>query len=175
MRYKQLTQEERHQISTRMKAGHTPSEIALILGHHKSTISREINPNTSLGVYQPKPASSWLRKTSPVSPSCSDRIGARSKSVGGLKTEIDISISHEWIYQYVLRDKAEGGDLYQHWRCQNSAVSAMASYHLIDRRSIDERPTVVDPRSRIGDWELDPIIGKGHQQAIVSLTEGKSC
>ena len=33
---------------------------------------------------------------------------------------------------------------------------------------------MVDLRSRIGDWELDTIIGKGHQQAIVSLTERKS-
>jgi len=29
-------------------------------------------------------------------------------------------------------------------------------------------------RSRVGDWELDTIIGKGHKQAIVSLTERKS-
>ena len=33
---------------------------------------------------------------------------------------------------------------------------------------------MVDLRSRIGDWELDTIIGKGHRQAIVSLTERKS-
>jgi IS30 family transposase len=29
-------------------------------------------------------------------------------------------------------------------------------------------------RSRIGDWEIDTIIGKNHKQAIVSLTERKS-
>lgn len=33
---------------------------------------------------------------------------------------------------------------------------------------------LVDKRCRIGDWELDTIIGKGHKQAIVSLTERKS-
>ena len=33
---------------------------------------------------------------------------------------------------------------------------------------------LVDRRCRIGDWELDTIIGKGHKQAIVSLTERKS-
>jgi IS30 family transposase len=32
---------------------------------------------------------------------------------------------------------------------------------------IDERPKVVDEKSRIGDWELDTIIGKNHQQAVL--------
>ena len=45
---------------------------------------------------------------------------------------------------------------------------------LPDRTSIDVRPSIVAERSRIGDWELDTIIGKGHKQAIVSLTERKS-
>ena len=29
-------------------------------------------------------------------------------------------------------------------------------------------------RARLGDWELDTIIGKGHKQALVSLTERKA-
>jgi len=37
--------------------------------------------------------------------------------------------------------------------------------------SIDDRPAVVDERTRQGDWELDTIIGKNHQQAIVTITE----
>jgi IS30 family transposase len=40
--------------------------------------------------------------------------------------------------------------------------------------SIDERPAIIDTRQRMGDWELDTIIGKGHRGAIVSLTERKS-
>ena len=40
--------------------------------------------------------------------------------------------------------------------------------------NIDERPAIVDTRQRLGDWEVDTIIGKGHRHAIVSLTERKS-
>ena len=40
--------------------------------------------------------------------------------------------------------------------------------------SIDQRPEIVDQRKRIGDWEVDTIIGKRHRQAIVTLTERKS-
>jgi IS30 family transposase len=39
--------------------------------------------------------------------------------------------------------------------------------------SIEERPAIVDERTRMGDWEVDTIIGKRHRQAIVTLTERK--
>ena len=43
-----------------------------------------------------------------------------------------------------------------------------------NRKSIEERPAVVERRSRIGDWELDTIIGKNHSGVLVSLVERKS-
>jgi IS30 family transposase len=36
---------------------------------------------------------------------------------------------------------------------------------------IDERPAVVNEKSRIGDWELDTIIGKNQKQAVLSAVE----
>ena len=45
---------------------------------------------------------------------------------------------------------------------------------IINRVSIDERPAIVDKRKRIGDWELDTVIGKAHKQAIVTITERKT-
>ena len=33
---------------------------------------------------------------------------------------------------------------------------------------------IVEKRSRDGDWELDAVIGKHHQQALVTLVEPKS-
>lgn len=35
-------------------------------------------------------------------------------------------------------------------------------------------PDIVEKRSRLGDWELDTIVGKNHKQAIVTLTERRS-
>jgi len=40
-----------------------------------------------------------------------------------------------------------------------------------NRRPIEDRPTIVETRRRIGDWEAATIIGKNHRQAIVSLVE----
>ncbi|MBS0172755.1 MAG: IS30 family transposase, partial [Nitrospira sp.] len=43
-----------------------------------------------------------------------------------------------------------------------------------NRIGIDERPGIVDQKSRIGDWEGDTVIGKNHRGALVTLAERKS-
>jgi len=97
---------------------------------------------------------------------------------GRLKKEQRICISHEWIYQYVLKDKQAGGDLYRHLRCQKKRRKRYGKYDrrgkLPNCRSIEERPVMVNARKRLGDWEADTIIGRQHKQAIVTLTERKS-
>ena len=45
---------------------------------------------------------------------------------------------------------------------------------IIDAVSIDERPEIVDKKSRIGDWEIDTVIGKNYKQAIVTIVERAS-
>lgn len=68
--------------------------------------------------------------------------------------------------------------LWQHLRCRKKKRKRYSSYdrrgQIADRRSIDERPAIVESKRRLGDWELDTIIGRQHQQAIVSLVERKS-
>jgi len=189
--YTQLTQEERYQIAALLKAGHDQTEIAMILNRHKSTISREICRNTGLRGYRPRQAQrlTEARRQAKVHAQIPRSVWRQVERLLRedwspeqislwLKAEGTISISHEWIYQYILQDKTDGGVLYHHLRCQKQRRKRYGSYNrrgqLINRVSIDERPAIVDTRSRLGDWELDTIIGKGHQQAIVSLTERKS-
>jgi IS30 family transposase len=97
---------------------------------------------------------------------------------GRLKKEQGICISHEWIYQYILADKQARGDLYKHLRCQKKRRKRYGKYDrrgkLPNCRSIEERPAMVNARKRLGDWEVDTIIGRKHKQALVTLTERKS-
>ena len=98
---------------------------------------------------------------------------------GRLKLERALSISPESIYQHAYRDKAQGGDLVSYLRCQKVRRKRYASGRerrgvLRNRTSIEQRPAVVDQRSRIGDWEGDTVIGKGHQGVLVTLVERKS-
>lgn len=95
-----------------------------------------------------------------------------------LRNEENINVSPEWIYQYILQDKQSGGDLYKYLRCQKKRKKRYGS---IDRRgqlkgrvSIDERPEVVNQRSRIGDWEADTVIGKQGGAVLVTLVERKT-
>src|SRR5271154_661868 len=43
-----------------------------------------------------------------------------------------------------------------------------------NRVDIDQRPSVVAAKSRIGDWEADTIIGANHRGAVMSHVERKS-
>ncbi len=189
--YTQLTQVQRYQIYALMKAGHNQSEIADIVGVHKSTVSRELSRNLGLRGYRPKQAhqlatnrrqgktdsryslEDWRLIEHLLQEEWSpEQISLWLKAAGRL------TISHEWIYQHVIQDKQCGGTLHKHLRCQKQRKKRYGSYErrgqIPNKVSIEERPTIVEARQRLGDWELDTIIGKGHKQAIVSLSERKS-
>ena len=189
--YTQLVHEQRYQIYALMKAEHNQTEIAEILGVHKSTISRELRRNCGLRGYRPKQAHSLAmesqnnRATARISNSTWSSVERLLREDWSpeqiscwLKIFKSTSISHEWIYQYIYQDKMSNGTLHHHLRCQKKRRKRYGSYdrrgQIINRVSIDERPAIVDSRSRIGDWELDTIIGKAHKQAIVTITERKT-
>jgi IS30 family transposase len=190
-KYKQLTREQRYQIYALMKAGLCQTQIAQVVGVHKSTISREILRNCGLRGYRHKQAHCFTekRRAKAVRTRISSTTWITVKRLirddwspeqisGWLACEHQIMISHESIYQFILQDKKQGGNLYLHLRCKKQRRKRYGSTNnrgqLINRVSIDQRPAIVATRSRIGDWELDTIIGKGHKQALVSITERKS-
>jgi len=85
-------------------------------------------------------------------------------------------ISHEWIYQFILDEKAKGNRLFLHLRHQNKRYrkrygSPKRLGPIKNRRFIDNRPAIVNEKVRVGDWEIDTIIGKQRKQAIVSIVD----
>lgn len=191
MHYKQLTPEQRYQIYALMQTGHRQTEIAAVVGVHKSTISREVRRNRGLRGYRPRQAQQWAQQRR-QGKSPSRLTAAQWTLIERLLTEDwspeqislwlaqeqTLAVSHEWIYQHVLANKTKGGTLYQHLRCQKARKKRYGAYdrrgQLRNRVSIESRPSIVEDRTRLGDWELDTIIGKGHRQALVSLTERAS-
>lgn len=188
--YTQLTQEQRYQISVLLKIGQNQTEIAEAIGKDKSTISREVRRNRGQRGYRPKQAHQISldrrKKAKPrIQESTWELIESKLQEdwspeqiADWLKRNTDIQVSPERIYQYIYVDKRAGGSLYKHLRCQKKRRKRYGGYDrrgkLPNRRSIEERPEIVDQRQRIGDWEVDTMIGKGHRQAIVTLTERKS-
>ncbi len=189
--YTQLTREERYQISALKTAGQSKAQIAKVLGRHKSTIGREMARNCGLRGYRPKQADGLAvsRRQEKVACRISCESWARVEQLTReywspeqvsrwLRQEESIHVSPEWIYQYVLRDKRAGGDIYRYLRCQKQRKKRYGSPErrgqLKGRISIDERPEVVNERSRIGDWEADTVIGKQGSAVLVTLVERKT-
>ncbi len=189
--YKQLTLEQRYQISALLKLGFNKSAIAGELGVDKSTIGRELRRNPSKRGYRPKFADQQAkeRRRNKVKPRILEETWTEvdtkikeqwspAQISGRLAREGKQSVSHEWIYQRIYQDKRAGGTLYLNLRCQKKRRKRYGKYDrrgaLCNQISIDERPPVVQEKSRIGDWELDTIIGKGHHGAMVTMTERKS-
>lgn len=190
--YQQLTSEQRYQIYALKKIGHSRTEIAKELEVHKSTIGRELRRNRGERGYRPKQANEKAHerraKAMPAK-----RISAETWEVveeklqqdwspeqvsGWLEKRQAIRISHEWIYQHILADQQANGDLYTHLRQYGKRRKRYGKYDrrgkLPNRVSIEERPQIVEQRERLGDWEIDTLIGKGHSGALVSLVERKS-
>lgn len=190
--YTQLTQEERYQIRGLLKAGYSRSEIAGEMGRHRSTISREIRRNSGKRGYRPAQAHGLASERREAA--VTRRITGEDwehverlirfdlspeQASARLYQEQRIRISTEWIYLYIYADKTQGGDLHTHMRGQRPYRKRYGSGHdrrgqLKDRISIEERPAVVDRKSRLGDWEGDTIIGTRHKGALISLVERKS-
>lgn len=188
--YHQLTQEQRYQIYALKKTKHSLAEIANVLDIHKSTVSRELKRNHGQRGYRPQQAQELaMKRRAKATPritsevwSAVDRLLRQEWSPeqisGRLKKEQGLRISHEWIYQHILADKQSGGDLYKHLRCQKQRRKRYGSYDrrgkLPNCRSIEERPAVVQARKRLGDWEVDTLLGKQQKHAMLTLTERKS-
>ena len=128
--YHQLTQAQRYQIFALKKTKHSLSEIAAVIGVHKSSVSRELRRNRGKRGYHPQQAQELaLGRSSKSVPRLTAKVWAVVEKLlrqdwspeqisGRLKKEQGICISHEWIYQYILADKQASGDLYKHLRCQ---------------------------------------------------------
>jgi len=188
--YTQLTREQRYQISVLKKMGHSQTEMAQALKVNRSSISRELRRNTGRRGYRPKQADEKaMRRRSKAKPRIERdewevveeklRQDWSPEQVSGwLKRQTGTSISHEWIYQHILADQHNGGDLYKHLRCQKKRRKRYGSPDrrgkLPNRVSIEERPPIVDQRERVGDWEIDTLIGKNQLGALVSIVERKS-
>ncbi|XYX41445.1 IS30 family transposase [Candidatus Erwinia dacicola] len=165
------------------------AEIGRRLGVCKSTVSRELRRNRSVDGYQPAVAqklSTSRRKAAGKRRMHEDTVFFVEAALNWLWSPEQISaigdiigrpVSHEWIYQHVSGDKVQGGKLYkllrQGKRRYRKGYGKKRSL-IPDAISIEQRPAVVDERSRIGDWEADLVLGKQGTGAIVTLVERKS-
>ena len=191
--YKQLSYEQRCHIYILKRSQLSQRKIAELIGVNQSTISREVNRNSGGVGYlsaQAQRKSRYRRHQAVKAIKMTDRVvdmiekklredWSPEQVSGWLAEEKKIGISHERIYLHIWSDKRAGGGLYTHLRRQGKRYIKRGSKirsrgQIKDRVSIEERPMVVDDYSRVGDWEIDTVIGKGQSGAMVTIVERKT-
>jgi IS30 family transposase len=192
--YKQLTYEQRCQIYALSKTGMSQNKIAKQLKVSQSTISRELSRNTGKRGYRLKQAQTstdirrlaackTIKMTTALIALIESKLTAKwspEQVSGWLRENQGIDISYKTIYQYIWSDKKSGGYLFQYLRRRSTAYQSRSKDKqagrgfIKSRISIDERPDVVDDKCRVGDWEIDLVIGKGHSGAMVTIVERKT-
>ena len=170
------------------------SEIARELKRDRSTIWREVKRNRSQydGAYRARWAvekangrrrrSRRNRRYGPVQFVPIERMLREDFSpeqiVGRLRLEGVRSMSHETIYLWIWADKEAGGTVWQHLRGARKLKRKRYGRHdsrgrLAGKRMITARPAIVARRSRLGDWEIDTVHGRG-KACVVTVVERKS-
>ena len=194
MKYKQLTLEKRYQISALIKVGLNQKNIAIEIGVHPSTISREFKRNSHVirgynaefAQVQSVKVERAKKKRFSLTKSIEKYIRAKLKQdwspeqiAGRMKLDTGVSVVHETIYRYIYSNKANGGKLYKLLRHKNKKYHHRSNDYrsrgtIIDRVMIDKRPKIVEKKSRIGDWEIDTVVGKDHKGFLVTVVDRKS-
>ena len=191
--YHQLTEYQRYQMDALKKAGHTQQSIAATLSVSPSTICRELQRNQGQRGYRPGQAHHKAlarrrskAKVTKMTPVVIERIEAALRQqwspeqiAGRLAATGDLRLSPQRIYQHIQADRQAGGMLYRHLRHSQKKRKkrygkADARGQIKDRVSIDQRPAIAEAKSRIGDWEIDLVMGRPRTGALVSLVERRS-
>jgi IS30 family transposase len=187
-----LTQAQRYIIAVLKKENRSQSYIAEQINKNKSVVCRELQRNSDkrsgeykaelaqkkcLERHQKKPKN--LRFTDSVKiyvNACLEKEYSPEQIAGLSKKEGIPFVSHERIYQYLWHDKKQGGSLYSYLRTQGKRYRKRGSAkdnrgQIVGRIGIEKRPKEVDDKMRLGDVEIDLVIGENHKQALLTIND----
>jgi len=189
MRNKHLTFTQRYSIEAMLRAKVKKKDIWSSLNIPESTFYRELKRNSKKRSYNADYAQMLAteRKTDQhMKTKLTDYMMSLINSklalfwspeqiVGWCKLNSIQMISHTRIYLYIKEDKLNGGKLFTFLRHQKRYKKRYGSSNLRgripDKVPIEQRPIIVEQKSRIGDFEIDLIIGKGHKGAQLTMVD----
>lgn len=196
MAYHQLTRDERYLIACGLRLNLTLRDLAALLQRSPSTISREVHRNATPhdGAYRTEKADSYAvarrrrsRRGSRYSEAIFEEVDAAIRQrwsaeqiVGRFRDEGRPVPSHETICRRLRKDKREGGTLYRCTRIlskfgRKRYRSRPTRGVLLGKRHIRERDPIVERRGRIGDWELDTVMGPVNTRgSVLTVVERRS-
>ena len=188
---KHLNETQRYTIYRMRKDKKTQAEIARAIGVSQATLSKELRKGCGKrGGYSPKIAQEFAdeakrRSHKPLKFDAAMQSFIREKmeksqwSPEQIKGHCDANqlemVSVEWIYHFIRKDKASGGDLYKHCRHRlkhRKRYVGAGVAHIPDRVSIHQRLAEVEKRTEFGHFEMDLI--QNGKDFILTIIERKS-
>ncbi len=183
-----LTFEERRFLYRLKRKGKSDTEIAELMGRHRSTICRELGRNTGQRGYRPKQAQRLANERRWASrrphkmddPDVHQYVQQKLEmrwspdQIAG-RAERDFPrapgrwLSRQTIYDWINDEMPEWQTL-----LRRGGRPPEKRGKLADCVRIDGRPDVINRRRRYGDWEGDTMVGQGRRSALVTLVERKS-
>lgn len=168
--------------------GYTQAAMAHYLGVHRSTISRELKRNFIKGVYTAKQAQQQTRRRMKVGRAAYKLTPERCRAIecylreewspeqvcARIKQETGFALAPMSLYRYLYADAQTGGDLWTHMRHarrkpRKRSPTKGIREQVANRRSIHQRPAIVDQLERFGDLELDTLVGPRWKGALASV------
>lgn len=192
--YQHLSKEERFYIWNALRNGASQVEVAQTLKRSPSTICREIKRNkyrqAKIYTYhwaleilkwrKRRVAKTKHRKINFELAQMIDQLIKERLSpeqvCGYLLQHHQIHLSHETIYRYIYADSDRHKPLKPYLRQgkklrRKSYGSDARASKIPNRVSITERASIVDRKTRIGDWECDTVIGKDRKSVQVTVVD----
>jgi IS30 family transposase len=204
MSHIQITLSQINEIASLKRAGVSQKDIAVIIGVTPSAISQEIQRNKDKnGRYHARhakekrrnrriSANQRFRKIENI-PKLQHHIEQKLKIgwspeqiAGRLKREIHkekneqtpLCIGKDSIYSWIYTQR---NDLVKYLRCKKGFYRRRYGTRIREKlreeakiKRIDTRPSIVETRERIGDWEGDTIVGKEKTKRLLTNVERKS-
>ncbi len=191
--YHHVTYEQRCRIYALKQRGDSVDYIVYKIRVDQSTIYRELQRNPFQGRYihiaaqirsenrRLKASSIKKKMTSEIGPAIENRLRFQWSPVqiSGRLKENGLFTGHESIYRHIWKDQQNRGRLYKNLRHQGKKYNKRGSVktgrgYILNRIDSDERPEIVDMKTRIGDFECDTIIGRNYKGVLVSIVAGAS-
>jgi IS30 family transposase len=183
-----LSLQNRLDIADGLLTGQSVTEIAVRIGKHKSTVSREVRAHRIDGLYLPYQANRAAKLVTNQDLRAAVAEGlSRQRSPEQICNRLrrdypddeSMRVSHETIYQ-ALYCQARGGLKREVAQALRTGRTRRKPHRKPDQRThrfidpmimISDRPAEVEDRAVPGHWEGDLIIGKDGGSAIGTLVE----
>ena len=183
-----VTFEERRLLDGLKQKGKSPTEIAALMGRHRSTIYRELDRNSGQRGYRPQQAQRLAdeRRLASRRPRKMDdpdvqryvqerleKLWSPEQIAGRVERDFPRApqrwLSRQTVYDWIDDRRPEWQGLL---RRQGRPPEKRGK--LVDCVRIAGRPDVINRRRRYGDWEGDTIVGKRRRSALLTMVERKS-